>query len=265
MGSPMVGSTRTSPDDSTPQTPDQAPGLRYARLADTIKAEIATGLHPLGALLPTEADFCKRFGVSRHTVREALRRLVEMGLIARGQGAGTRVVATAPKAAYVHSLQSLSEVFQYTRDTRLHITSMDLEALNLEEAESVPAPCGSRWLKITGVRRTSADGGAIAYTNVYVHGRFAEVLADLRSRTGPVYATIEERTGEIVVEARQIITAGPMPPGAAAALKVKAGAPAIRVLRRYLDASGGAMLTALNWHPADRFVYAITLRRDSPE
>jgi GntR family transcriptional regulator len=256
MSSPAPYTERSAPHSDTTE------GLRYLRIAADLRAEILRGEYPVGASMPTEAQLCTRFGVSRHTVREALRRLVESGLVARRQGAGTRVIATTPNAAYVHSLGSLFELFQYTRETRLHIAEMEVRPLAPEEAEDVPAQAGSRWLRISGVRRTVDQGEPISFSVVFVHGRFAAVLSDLHQWTGPVYAAIEQRTGEHVTEARQVITGGPMPAPAARSLGLRPGSPGIRVLRRYLDMSGGPMLTSLNWHPADRFTYAVTLHRD---
>ena len=238
--------------------------LLYSRIATALRTEIELGQVAVGAWLPTEAALCERFGVSRHTVREALRRLAELGLVTRRQGAGTRVVARTGGSGYVHSLRTLSELFQYTRDTHLEIADIAVVSLSDEEAEWVPALAGSRWLRIGGVRRVAQSGEEISVSVVLVHLRFAAVLADIRERSGPIYATIEERTGERVIEARQEITAGPVPRTAAAALGLRPRAVAVRVVRRYLDASGGAMLTSVNWHPAERFAYAISLRRDSP-
>lgn len=236
--------------------------LRSARLANELKQQIALGQYPVGTALPTEIELCGRFGVSRYTVREALRRLAELGLVASRQGSGTRVIAQTPRAAYVHSLQSLSEISQYTRDTRFDIQSIQLVALGAEDAEHVPAPEGSRWIQTIGMRRTP-DGEAIAFSKIFVHGRFARLMPALKTQIGPIYAFIERETGEVVVEVRQIIRYAAMPIDAAAALKLKSGAPAIFVTRRYLDLSGGPMLTSVSWHPAERFTYAITLQRDS--
>lgn len=44
-----------------------------------------------GSLLPTEAEFCQIFSVSRVTVRESLKRLSNMGVISICQGEGTYV------------------------------------------------------------------------------------------------------------------------------------------------------------------------------
>jgi GntR family transcriptional regulator len=237
--------------------------LLYTRIANTLRTEIALGHHPVGSLLATEAELCERFGVSRHTIREALRGLGEQGILDRRRGAGTRVIARTQQSSYVHSLRTLSEIFQYTRDTRLEISDVSVATLSEDEADEIPAVAGSRWLRIKGVRRTTANAEDISYSIVFVHLRFASVLTDIRERTVPIYATIEERTGESVIEARQEITGGPMPSVASTALGLKAGSAGIRVIRRYIDISGGPMLTSLNWHTAERFTYAITLRRDA--
>ena len=67
---------------------------RYMTLAETLRAGIAAGNPAVGELLPTEHALTEQYGVSRHTVREALRMLAEAGLIARRRGAGTVVVAS---------------------------------------------------------------------------------------------------------------------------------------------------------------------------
>src|SRR4051794_6221909 len=78
----------------------------YVQVARTLKDEIVSGAWPVGSLLPTEDELCARFSVSRYTVREALRRLREDGLVSSRQGAGTVVVP--PPAADSHALQSVS-------------------------------------------------------------------------------------------------------------------------------------------------------------
>jgi len=68
---------------------------RYVQLAQTLLNEIESGHYPVGSLLPTEFELCEQFGVSRSTAREAVKRLVQLGLVVRQPRVGTTV--RAPK------------------------------------------------------------------------------------------------------------------------------------------------------------------------
>ena len=89
----------------------------YQRIVWVLQKEILRGKHPVGARLPTESALCRRFSVSRHTVREALRHLRESGLVSPRQGSGTTVAAAKP-SFYVHPVASVTDLMQYAVTTR---------------------------------------------------------------------------------------------------------------------------------------------------
>lgn len=60
-------------------------------VADELKKQIASGEYKEGDQLPPEPELCQMFGVSRITVREALKKLNMMGLVDIRQGKGTFV------------------------------------------------------------------------------------------------------------------------------------------------------------------------------
>ena len=68
---------------------------------DGLRSTITSGEYPAGSWLPNESDLCARFEVSRVTVREAVRVLVEEGYVVRVRGVGTHV---APRPPLRHSL-----------------------------------------------------------------------------------------------------------------------------------------------------------------
>jgi DNA-binding FadR family transcriptional regulator len=65
------------------------------QVADVLRREIALGVYPTGADLPSEARLSARFGVSRPSSREALRVLESEGLIkvTRGARGGAKILA----------------------------------------------------------------------------------------------------------------------------------------------------------------------------
>ena len=48
----------------------------YQEIADELLGEIRSGKVPVGQMMPTEMEVRDRFGVSRHTIREAIRQLL---------------------------------------------------------------------------------------------------------------------------------------------------------------------------------------------
>lgn len=63
-------------------------------VVERLRSEICGGQWPIGTKIPTETSLAHTLGVSRPSVREALRSLVQLGLLQTRQGDGTYVVAT---------------------------------------------------------------------------------------------------------------------------------------------------------------------------
>jgi GntR family transcriptional regulator, transcriptional repressor for pyruvate dehydrogenase complex len=72
---------------------------RYEEVAERIRTQIADGTLTAGERLPVESALASNFGVSRSTIREALRVLGSEGLIrtTRGVTGGSFVVETGPE------------------------------------------------------------------------------------------------------------------------------------------------------------------------
>jgi len=63
----------------------------YSQLVGIVKRNISAGTLASGELLPSEAELCKTFDISRSTVRQAIGALEADGLVVRKQGRGTFV------------------------------------------------------------------------------------------------------------------------------------------------------------------------------
>ncbi|WP_285734750.1 FadR/GntR family transcriptional regulator [Nocardiopsis sp. ATB16-24] len=81
------------------------------RAVDRIKAMISTGEVGPGERLPTERDLSARLGVSRSSMREAIRALTTLGVLESRHGAGVYVTALRP-ADLLETFSVLAEVSQ---------------------------------------------------------------------------------------------------------------------------------------------------------
>ncbi len=94
---------------------------RYAWLRERILKDITSGKYAVGSLLPPEKQLAETYGVSRHTVREATRKLADTGQISRQPGRGTVVCSVKEPSPYVAGLGTAEDLVAYTSATRLEV------------------------------------------------------------------------------------------------------------------------------------------------
>jgi len=93
----------------------------HEEVARQIEALILKKLHP-GDKLPAERELAEMLGVSRSSIRDAIRRLEIMGMVAPRQGAGTVVREISPDAlvsplanVIAHKRQLVGELLDFRR------------------------------------------------------------------------------------------------------------------------------------------------------
>ena len=118
---------------------------------------------PAGSRLISEPDLAKQLGVSRATLREAMRTFETQGLIRRRQGAGTFVVGKVP--VIDAGLEVLESIETMARRLNLGVTVSDLhvEQIDAEEdhANGMGVTIGSCLTRIRRVMR--AETRPVAY------------------------------------------------------------------------------------------------------
>ena len=247
--------------DRQKQMANKPADARYLQIVNVLKARIVSGLYPVGTLLPTEADFCAEFAVSRYTVREALRRLIALGLISRKQGAGTFVERSEAKESYFFALRSLTELFQYALDTSFKIVAIEELVLTSALAAEVGGKRGERWTVVTGLHLLTPEAQPFCFTKSYIPGRLSWLAPELPGCVGPFYAHIEKRANEPILTAQQHISASRASPEVASALGISESDVALLMMRRYVSATG-TVVASFNWHNAAEFTYRMAIQRD---
>jgi DNA-binding FadR family transcriptional regulator len=104
-------------------------------IVDQIRLLIRTGQLTAGDRLPSERELCERFGVSRVTVREALRVLEATGLVDIRVGARGGAFVTAPSSRMVG--EGLADLISLSSLSALEVT----EAGMVLELGLVPLVC----------------------------------------------------------------------------------------------------------------------------
>jgi DNA-binding GntR family transcriptional regulator len=235
--------------------------LRYRSLYEAVRGEITAGVRLVGDKLPTESELCRHYGVSRHTVRSALRDLADDGLIASRQGSRSVVVKQAPPAVYTSTVSSLDELLHYATEVHYEVAKSGMVLADGALAARLGAEPGQRWLRVEGTRSRAGQAEPVCWTEVFVHADYAGIGLLIGRRAGTIYAWIEEMYGVRIEEVRQVLDVTPMGAEAAAALGCEPASMAVGVRRSYYLANGTLVEVAFNQHPADRFRYELNLRK----
>ncbi|MES2986347.1 MAG: GntR family transcriptional regulator [Pseudomonadota bacterium] len=237
----------------------------YKQVVRNLLADIETGKRPIGTRLPTEQELSKQLGVSRHTVREALRQLRAAGTITSRQGSGSMIANAGQPSRYVHAISDLSELLQYAAETRLSIERTAFVKADAKLASRLNCSPNREWLLLEGLRFGAEPDSPIGWTEVYVHASYGRIRNLVGKRAGPISSWIESEFDERVVEVRQTIRATVIPENLAEILDCQAGSAALEVERVYLTDRDKVIEVAFSIHPADRFAYFVTLRRKPGE
>ena len=234
----------------------------YVRIAATLAAQIAQGDHPVGSLLPTEAELQQRFHVSRYVVRQAIQHLRSVGLVTARKGVGTRVEAAQATGRFSHTMHSVGDIRQYATGMRLEILGTDETTLRGSKAALIGARPGRRFLRIIGVRRRNRDNQPVSHAEIFVDAAFSAIKAEIPTVGTAIWEVIERHYGETLVEVEQQIDAVTITGEHARLLEVAEDTPALRVIRRYYATGRRLIELSINLHPAKRFSYSMRIKRD---
>jgi GntR family transcriptional regulator len=238
-----------------PELPDAtidraSPVPFYFQLAELLEEEIVSGRWEPGTRVPSENDLCARYGLSRTTIRQALARLEQEGLVSREKGRGTFVSDSRPRSWLIQSTEGFfhDEFLRAGREVTSRVLRLEQADLPRWATEALALPAGSRGVIVERVR--SVDGLVALYV-VNCLPEFAAGAVEGLDPNESLYQRLAEQGGIAVVGGSRSLEA------------VVAGAK----LAQLLEVDAGAALAyiqSVTWDENDRPVdcYRAWLRTD---
>jgi|GEM_PF-400808 len=264
LGKTMTSTRQTqSPADKPPKRETGQIQPRYIWLRNRLLQELQSGKYPVGSLFPTEEQLATTYKVSRHTVREATRLLVQNGLISRRRSTGTVVTATQQHAPYVAALGTLQELMQYTYTTRLEVFRKEPVVIDEELANFFGVEPESNWLLLHSHRHRLNEVRPISYTLVYLRPEYAEIADHLKGNHPSIFNLHEQLFNKPVASVIQKIDADNLPAEAAKTMEICPSTPCLKMTRCYLDDTGRVISASINYYPPERFQLVTRWDRDS--
>lgn len=234
--------------------------LKHSLVSEALSTAILDGKYKIGDLLPSELELSQRFGVSRNTVRAALRSLQDMGLITSQQGIGSFVQRDKLVSHYSYAFNSAEDLLQYAKITSGCVVSRTEIEVDAELALSFGCKAGEHWWRILTVRTDVSTNNVIAFSEIYIPLLFGTVLDEADQTGKPIFTLIETRFGQRITEIEQdIMCVQRVRDEEASYLKVAPGSPAIEITRRYLGVGGRLLEMTRSIYPAETFKYSMRL------
>lgn len=230
------------------------PFPKYLQVREVLRRRLGRDFRP-GDWLPTELKLVEEFGVSRETVREALRGLEEAGLIRRRRGSGT-VVVKVPDAGPDDRLTGLVDDFTELKlDTRAELLDKAVENPPPEVAKALGVSPAAPMFRIR--RRRFLDGEPLSHHECYLPIEIGAVLAqhDLRKKTvlHEISTTLDQRIHEDFQRIDATVADAEM----AELLGVPVGAPLLVITRAFGNDSYGPRMFFRSHFRSDRYYYTV--------
>lgn len=237
----------------------------YQRIVQALQSEIVLGKYPVGTHLPSESELTRRFAVSRHTVRSALRALQDAGLVKSHQGLGTLVQRPSDGPGYVHRINTISDLFPVGAITRHDpVDGMLVDVPERAHAWFPDLGDERAWLRITGERSKPGADTPFNEHETYIAARFAGVGRVIGTSSGSIYAILETIYGEIISEVEQIIGGFTADGVIGARIGLSEGAAGIEVRRIHRVSSTGEIgILSFNRYPIEEYTFSMIMRRGS--
>lgn len=212
-----------------------------------------------GARLPSEPALARQLGVSRATLREAMRTFEVQGLIRRRQGSGTFVVGQVPVIeAGLEVLESL-ETMAVRFGLEVSVAELRVEGFSAdaEAAESLGVNLGTRLTRIRRVMRE--ENRPVAYL---VDTLGAGVLSSEQLGNefkGSVLDLLLQR-GDPLTVSKAAITAGAAPADVAKALQIQRGDVLLEFISKLYDSTGSVLDYSLSYFIPGYFHFHVVRR-----
>ena len=240
------------------QQPDRRrPEPLWYQVEEAIRAIVKSGEWATGDQIPAEDRLCALFGVSRITLRHALRNLEEGGLLRREHGRGTFVRSTTLVAGTRELTSFTQEMGNMGVVAGSRLLDCSLTTANAAAAGALEIEEGDPVVRIRRLRLGNNE--PIGIQTAQLSAVRVPGFLDAGLLQGSLYEALERHYGIVPVAARENYRVGAVGAADAELLDLPVGSPAFVVERITTDERGPFEFT-VSIMRGDRYEIRSTLR-----
>jgi GntR family transcriptional regulator len=233
----------------------------YRQIHELIRHRISSGAYPQGGQIPSENELCRELQVSRVTLREALRKLVQDRLLVKVPGKGTFAALEQAKGLspvkYAGFLEDLQE-----RVLNLNVVEVDTTRIAPSDELRTLLQLGPSDRELVVFKRLRhIDGEPFAYTLNYLRPAVGDRVPVEKLHTVPLLTILREHLGIPIVRARETIEAAPADPEVARKLGIPVLFPVMHMKRVMFTIKDRPLELVETFYRADKYHYSVNLVR----
>lgn len=222
----------------------------WQSISNEIRSDIAEGRYGEGDKLPTEARLAARFGVNRHTVRHALAKLSEEGVLRSRRGAGSFVCLKSMDYQIGKRVRFHENLRRIGQEPAKKVLSLESRKASEGEAKALDMSLGDPVLAYTGL--SLGDGVPVALAEaVFPLARMPGLDQAMRESQGITMALQKIGVTDYTRKSTRV-TAVLASATQALHLQVSEGAPLIRTSSLSVDPAGMPVELGRTWFAGDR-------------
>ena len=230
----------------------------YQTVRDRLLERIGNGELSVGDRLEPEIELAGSYGVSRATMRSAIRDLVQASLLVRRPGIGTMVVRSRPRVT-ASGLSELIGTFAGTvADSQLLVLDSSMKPASDEAAGRLGTQPGSNLLRVYTICKSAGQPVAICETWLAA----GTGISPAEPHVAPIYDLLEKTYGRRISHGDDAVTAVLAKGETARLLDVRSGSPLISIERVAFDGGGAPLLYSRAQFLSENYTYRVTLARD---
>lgn len=228
----------------------------WRQIADEIRGDIMAGKLSTGARMPAEMDLADRFGVNRHTVRNAIAALTQEGVLRAEQGRGT-FVANAKRLTYqIGRRTRISQALApQVNETKGILLSSNVETATADIAQALAMDIGSEALRLETMH--SADGQPISIATHWVDAKAFPTFTNDYAASGSITSAFKAAGVSDYFRKSTVVSARHADPDDLRHLKLSPGAIVLTARAINIDIEGNPIQYSLTRFSADRMEFVI--------
>jgi GntR family phosphonate transport system transcriptional regulator len=228
----------------------------WKAIATSLSNDIAEGVYQQGDKLPTEAVLAARFGVNRHTVRQAMGALADEGIVHARRGAGVFVAMKPTDYPIGRRVRFNQNLTAAGRTPAKEVLLLETRMAHASEADALHLETGAVVHVYEGLSLVENTPIAL-FRSVFPAERFPDMLAHLHDDPSVTAALAQSGVADYT-RASTRVNAKLATVTQALHLRIAEHAPILRTISVNADTDGRPVEVGRTWFAADKVTLTLS-------